>query len=251
MAYNNSDKYNSNTLNIYGYHSVYQIIKYRTNLLIKIYLQSDSKYKDKILNLLPDNKNISFLDKKKLDFLSDNNKHQGVVALIKKNTLTENNLKNYINNLAEDKNYTILILEKIQDPRNLGACLRSAGSFDVDAVIITKNNTSPINSLVFKASSGYASLLDIFVVSNLGRVLDILAKKNIWLFGLSAKVKQNISEINLPKNIAIILGSENGISLNVQKKCDELVRIENNNNVESLNLSVACAIALYSIYIRK
>ena len=138
------------------------------------------------------------------------------------------------------------MLDSIQDPRNLGACLRSANAAGVDCVVINKDGSAPVNSVVYKTSAGAINQLKIFQVTNLVRAIKALQSKELWVVGLDASLKNSIYDINLIDPIVIVMGAEGkGLRQLIKKSCDYLVRIPMTGNVESLNVSVATGIALF------
>jgi 23S rRNA (guanosine2251-2'-O)-methyltransferase len=150
----------------------------------------------------------------------------------------------HINKL--EKTALILILDSIQDPRNLGACLRSANAAGVDCVVINKDGSAPINALVHKTSAGALNQLKIFSVTNLARTIKALKEENIWVIGLDSSTETSLYQIDLSTPSAIIMGSESsGLRSLTKKSCDQLAMIPMQGNVESLNVSVATGIALF------
>ncbi|WP_339044910.1 23S rRNA (guanosine(2251)-2'-O)-methyltransferase RlmB [Candidatus Zinderia endosymbiont of Aphrophora alni] len=234
---------------IFGFHSIFSCIKNKFFLINKIYInynRNDIRIK-KILNLLSKKKNlIKKVDKNYLFKISKTNAHQGIVALIyKKNTFLK--IENYINNIK--KNSLFLILDRITDPHNLGACLRTANCFGVKAVIIAKNKSVKLNSTVTKVSSGASLNIPFFKVSNLINIINLLKKKGVWIIGMDCNnLNKNLYNMNFTGSWALILGSENkGIRQLIKKNCDFLIKIPMFSNIKSLNVSVALGICLYEI----
>ena len=142
-----------------------------------------------------------------------------------------------------------LILDGITDPRNYGACLRSAASFGVTGVIIPKDNSAPLNEAAFKASSGTAFLIPIYEVVNLSRCITNFKKKNVWVFGTDSQASKRIDQEELPGKLALVMGSEGkGIRENVKSHCDLMLRVPVKNSEFTLNVSVATGICLNEIY---
>jgi 23S rRNA (guanosine2251-2'-O)-methyltransferase len=171
--------------------------------------------------------------------------HQGIAAEILLPTLpNQEELMNYISKLK--KIALILILDSIQDPRNLGACLRSANAAGVDCVIINKDGSAPISALVHKTSAGALNQLKIFSVTNLARTIKALKGKNIWVIGLDGSAETSLYQVDLTTPSAIIMGSEgSGLRALIKKSCDQLVMIPMQGNIESLNVSVATGVTLF------
>jgi 23S rRNA (guanosine2251-2'-O)-methyltransferase len=147
-------------------------------------------------------------------------RHQVIAAEILLPTLpNQDGLMNYIAKLK--KTALILILDSIQDPRNLGACLRSANAAGVDCVIINKDGSAPISALVHKTSAGALNQLKIFSVTNLARTIKALKEKNIWVIGLDGSTETSLYQVDLTTPSAIIMGSEgSGLRSLTKKSCD-------------------------------
>jgi len=233
-------------LYISGIHSVLEQLKKQPNSIKKVFFLENKKNQQIEVLAQKNSIVIEYISVKKINTLSMTSAHQGVVALIK-NIITrgEKELFSFIEN---KKNIFIATLENIQDPRNLGACFRSCYGADVDCVILTKNNTAPLNDLVYKTSVGAMSHLNIFQVSNLARVLKQLKNKGIWLIGLDGYAVENIYQNTMTASINIVVGSEgNGLKKQTKEICDELLSIPINPKLESLNVSVATAITLFEV----
>jgi 23S rRNA (guanosine2251-2'-O)-methyltransferase len=141
-----------------------------------------------------------------------------------------------------------LVLDGVTDPRNFGACLRSAASFGVDGVIVAKDNSAPLNEAAIKTASGAASLVRIYQVVNLSRCLDTLKKNGVWVVGTALEDSQLLTEIDLKGSIALVVGAEeSGIRQKTRERCDFLAAIPCPYPDLSLNVSVATGICLYEI----
>ena len=188
---------------------------------------------------------FSFTDRVKLDRISKGEAHQGVISeVILPSPLNEQSLLDSIANLNEKS--LILILDSIQDPRNMGACLRSANAAGVSHIVINKDGSSPINALVHKTSAGAINNLQIFTVTNLSRTIKEMQKRGIWVIGLVGNTQTSIYDINLTGPTAIVTGSEGkGIRQLIKRNCDQISSIPMSGNIESLNVSVATAITLF------
>ena len=143
-------------------------------------------------------------------------------------------------------NPLVLILDSIQDPRNLGACLRSANAAGIDCVVINKDGSSPINAVVHKTSAGAINTLKIFQVTNLTRTIKALQKNGIWVIGLDGGASTTIYNVNLSDATAIVMGAEGkGIRPLIKKSCDQLGSIPMTGSIKSLNVSVATGSTLF------
>lgn len=151
--------------------------------------------------------------------------------------------------LSSKKDPLVLILDCVQDPHNLGACLRSANGAGVDAVIIPKDKTAPVTETAISISCGGATHTPIFRVTNLARTMDALKELGIWIAGTSDhKGTRNLYETDLTGPLALVMGSEGkGMRRLTQDKCDYLLSIPMAGFVECLNVSVATGVSLFEI----
>jgi 23S rRNA (guanosine2251-2'-O)-methyltransferase len=238
----------ASSIHIFGFHSIEAILNSNPELILNVFIQNgrrDGRMQDLLTKLDIQKINYSSIDKNTLDRLAEDELHHGVLAEIALPTLPGQdklieNIKHY------SINPLILILDSIQDPRNLGASLRSANAAGVDCVVINKNRSAPINALVHKTSAGAINRIKIFQVTNLARTIRELQKNGIWVLGLDGLSHNSIYKTNLCGPIAIVMGSEGkGLRKLIKTSCDELVSIPMMGNVESLNVSVATGIALF------
>jgi len=236
------------SIEIFGFHSIASILKSNPELVLNVLIQKERRDKriNELINTLSSQKiSYSFADKVFLDKISKGELHQGVISsVIPPSILNE---ESFIQSITRfNQNSLILILDSIQDPRNLGACLRSANAAGVSHVIINKDGSAPINSLVHRTSAGAVNNLQIFHVTNLSRTIQQIKKRDIWVVGLDGNTESSIYNVNLTGPIAIVVGSEGkGIRSLIKKNCDQIVSIPMAGNIESLNVSVATAIALF------
>ena len=163
----------SKSINIFGFHSIESILINKPELVLKVLIQNDRKDKrviDLINNLDSQKITYSSTDRANLDKISKGEIHQGVISeIILPPILNEDSLVNSI--AAFDQKVMILMLDSVQDPRNLGACLRSANAAGVTHVVVNKDGSAPINSLVHRTSAGALNSLQIFHVTNLSSCL--------------------------------------------------------------------------------
>lgn len=153
-------------------------------------------------------------------------------------------------NLKDDLGSKIVILDDIQDPGNAGTIIRSSVAFGIDTIVLSKNSVSPYNSKVLRSTGGMIYNINI-VIDDLETIINKLKKDNICIIGSSLKKSNNLESINIRDNYAIVVGNEgNGVSDKVLSLCDEIVRIDMEENCESLNVGVATSIILYHMYKR-
>ena len=237
-----------NTIHIFGFHSLEAILNSSPELILNVFVQNsrrDRRMQDLLTKL--DNQKIKYssTDKSKLEKLAKGELHQGVLAKIALPVLPgQDKLIDHVKHSSV--NPLILILDSIQDPRNLGACLRSANAAGADCVVVNKDRSAPINALVHKTSAGAINQTKIFQVTNLARTIRELQKNGIWVLGLDGLSNNSLYKANLRESIALVMGSEGrGLRKLIKTSCDELASIPLMGNVESLNVSVATGIALF------
>jgi 23S rRNA (guanosine2251-2'-O)-methyltransferase len=235
---------------LFGLHSVQAALNYTPNKINKIWI--DRQRQDKRLSQLLDE--LASLgiepektDRKKLDRLSEGSHHQGIVAEVELPAeLTESELKTAVENLAAIPLF--LVLDNVQDPHNLGACLRSADATGVHGVIITKDNAAGITPTVCKVASGAAETVPVYQVTNLSRTLRWLKDRGIWVLGAAGESAQTPYQTDLTVPLALVVGAEGkGMRRLTREQCDILISLPMRGQVESLNLSVATGVLLYEI----
>ncbi|CAN5233818.1 23S rRNA (guanosine(2251)-2'-O)-methyltransferase RlmB [soil metagenome] len=180
-----------------------------------------------------------------MDGVAGGLRHQGVIARYESPPPVEESALPGLLEAADGK-ALILVLDGVQDPHNLGACLRSAAAAAVTAVIIPKDKAAPINATVRKTSAGAADRIPVISVTNLARTLRMLKEAGVWLYGLDAGGTDAIHRQDLRGNVALVLGGEGeGMRRLTRETCDALVRIPMPGGMESLNVSVAAGIVLF------
>ena len=142
----------------------------------------------------------------------------------------------------------LLILDSIQDTHNVGAILRSADCSGVDGIIITKNNSAPINETVVKTSAGASEHVKITLINNLAQTIDELKQNGFWIVGSYLEGAKDYTKVDYKVPIAVIVGNEEkGIRKLTADKCDHLIRIPMKGKIQSLNVSVATGVLLFEI----
>jgi 23S rRNA (guanosine2251-2'-O)-methyltransferase len=169
--------------------------------------------------------------------------HQGCVALAPPYSYAS--LHDVLGKSHEGRRLFV-ILDHITDPHTLGAIIRTAESAGADAVVIPERRAAGVNATVRKAAAGAADHLPVVRVSNIADTIRTLKKANIWAAGADAgQGAQTMTEADLDRDLALVMGAEDGLSQLVKRECDFLVRIPMHGKTESLNASVATAILLY------
>ncbi len=148
----------------------------------------------------------------------------------------------------EGKNRVFLILDGVTDPNNLGAIIRTAVGFGVEAIILPKDRSAQIKDDVYKTSGGAVEDIDICVEVNLVRAVEELKKNSFWIYGFEEDAKKNINEADLKGNVCCVMGGEDsGIRKLLAENCDMMLKIPISNKVQSLNVSVSAGIVLYEV----
>ena len=233
---------------LFGLHSVQAALDYSPNKIHKAWVDTgrqDKRLTQAIENLLDLGIEPEKVDRKKLDRLAENNNHQGIVIEVEMPAeLSESDLKTAVENLPETALF--LVLDNVQDPHNLGACLRTADATGVHGVIITKDNATGITPTVCKVASGAAETVPVYQVTNLARTLRWLKGQGLWIMGAAGETAQTIYSTDFSVPMALVVGTEGkGLRRLTKEQCDVLVSVPMLGKVESLNLSVATGVLLY------
>ncbi|MCU7922577.1 MAG: 23S rRNA (guanosine(2251)-2'-O)-methyltransferase RlmB [Candidatus Thiodiazotropha sp. (ex Dulcina madagascariensis)] len=180
-----------------------------------------------------------------LDEIVHGTNHQGVaLRLRQQQSQDEPYLKALLKKLQAPP--LLLILDGVQDPHNLGACLRTADAAGVNAVVAPRDRSVSLTPTVRKVASGAAETVPFIQVTNLARTLKWLKSEGIWLIGTAGETTQTLYETDLSGPLAIVMGGEGrGLRRLTREQCDLLVKLPMAGHVESLNVSVATGISLY------
>ncbi len=179
-------------------------------------------------------------------------RHQGVIAEVQRSTmLDEAGLRTMVEKrltAADGKPLLLLALDGVQDPHNLGACMRTADAAGVDAVVVPRHGAASLGPTVSKVGAGAAEQLPFATVGNLNRVLGWLSDYGVRVIGTSDKADSSLYEADLSGSIALVMGREHtGLGKGISSRCDTLVSLPMEGVVASLNVSVATGICLYEI----
>ena len=244
---------NKSSFFIVGQHAVIEALRNPKRKVLRVFLTEESKKnihkKSPNKNLLNDVK-VYFKTKKELDKYStrENLQHQGYVAEVEH--IQKPVLKEYI---KEKNNVTLICLDGVTDPRNIGSLIRSAASFNIDGVIIKERNFPSESKLMYKAASGAIEYINIFEVANINSTLKNLKEKNFWVYGFDGSGKKDFTDIVWKGNNILLFGSEgSGMHKHTSKYADFLVKIEINEKIQSLNVSNSAAIVFHHLsYLKK
>ena len=183
---------------------------------------------------------IQQADGARLDRMANGENHQGVIAMISAYSYVS------VNDIISGKdNAFVIICDKITDPHNLGAIIRTANCVGADGVIIPKRDSAGVNSVVMKTSAGAVEYTPVAKVTNLASTIDELKERGFWITAADMD-GQSMYDIDFKGKIAIVVGSEGkGISRLVREKCDFIAQIPMYGEINSLNASVAAAVLMY------
>ena len=234
---------------VYGKNPVEGLLETNPKRVNKIYIAKNIKYDPKIKNIISLARQnriaINDVPKDKLDKLADG-VHQGIAASVAPIKYTE--FEDLLKKLKGRNDALVLILDKVEDPHNLGAIIRTAAAAGADGIIIPKRRSCQITSTVEKSSAGTVEKIPIVQEINLSAVIETLKENNFWVYGAESSAKDYYFNQKYDSNSAIILGGEDqGISSLVKKNCDMLVKIPVAENINSLNVSNAASILVYEI----
>lgn len=187
------------------------------------------------------------VSRRELDAMLPDIRHQGAIASITGVApLDEHSLEGLLQGLDEPA--LLLVLDGVQDPHNLGACLRSAAAVGAHAVIAPRKRAVGLTPVVRKVASGGAEAVPFIQVTNLGRLIDILNENHIQTIAMDGNSDMDIYQLDLKQPLALVMGAEGeGLRRLSREKCQQLTRIPMTEAVESLNVSVAAAVALFEV----
>lgn len=235
---------------IYGLHAVEAlIIKHSERIQYLKVMSARHDKKIQFILKLAEEKNIRVetISRDALDQLTVGENHQGIVAFChpSKKNYSEADLDHM---LDDYKKPLFLVLDGVQDPHNLGACLRSADAAGVAAVIAPRDKSVGLTPTVSKVASGAAETVPFIQVTNLARTLRYLKEKGVWIFGAAGEAEKNYFQVDFTGKVALVLGSEgSGLRRLTRDHCDVLIKIPMLGSVSSLNVSVATGILLFEV----
>jgi 23S rRNA (guanosine2251-2'-O)-methyltransferase len=232
---------------IFGINPIQQLLNNNPEKVIEVFISTskDDRRTETLISCAKTSGiSVQRIDPKKLDKWLEGMNHQGVAAkIVPPEVLNEADIPALINGTAKP---LFLVLDGVQDPHNLGACLRTADAAGVTAVIVPKDNAVGITAIVRKVASGAADSVPLVRVSNLARTIKDMQQLGVWFVGTDAETEQLLYSVDLTGSIAIVLGAEGeGMRQLTKKSCDYLVKLPMLGQVESLNVSVATGICLF------
>ena len=235
---------------IVGRNPVIEYLQHRPSYVEKIWI-AEGKTHSRIHHIIAQAKQagvpVKRCTRRELDRLESSVPHQGVIALV--NPTRYSDLSSILAKIQGNESDALLVmLDGVQDPRNLGAVLRTADAANADAVLIPKNRAVGITPAVHKASAGASEHVPIVRVTNIAQTVDALKKAGVWVVGSAGDASCSYTEANFSVPLCLVLGSEGeGIRRLVKEKCDYLVHLPMLGQIESLNVSVAAGVLLYEV----
>ena len=233
---------------VYGIHAVQAALQRDASNIIEVMIESgrkDARVQALLDKVAAQHAEVRRVTGKELDALVPDARHQGVVARCRAVTVwQEDDLDALLDGLSVSP--LLLVLDGVQDPHNLGACLRSADAAGVHAVIAPRDRAVGLTPVVRKVASGAAETVPFIQVTNLARTLRMLKDKGLWTVGADAEGDGDVFGADLRGPTVLVMGAEGqGMRRLTREHCDLLVRIPMPGTVESLNVSVATGICLF------
>lgn len=244
---------NKDYIEIYGFHAVQAALKNKLRKHSKLTISSNIFYKLSQNLEHKVNRIITLSNRDFCKIYGNDKNHQGIVLETSK--LVQPSLDSIIKKTNDKKTDIIIMLDRVTDPNNIGSIMRSCALFNCNSIIIAKDNSPDITSSMIKAASGAIEVVNYIKVTNISRAIDKFKKNNYWVFGFDNNYNYINNNLKLPKKCLLIFGAEGkGIRKLTKKYCDQILSIPINYNTEfgidSLNVSNACSIVLYEIFIR-
>lgn len=230
-----------------GAHAVFELIERHPEEILAIYAvhhKGQSKTNDVIDHARANRIAVRFEEESFLDGLVHGVRHQGIVAEAKPYQYAD--FEDELIALQNRERATVVVLDGLQDPHNLGAVLRSACAFGVDLIVIGKDRAAQITPLVERVSVGASLIVPVAKVNNLRRAIDELKETGFWTVGAATEGGKSLTGFDFAQKVALVIGSEDsGFRITVENAIDFQVTIPISAQMESLNASVATALMLY------
>lgn len=235
---------------VYGVHAVRALLRRRPGAILSAKLLEDatSKQHEGIASDLEAlGVPVARMRRAELDRFSEGASHQGVIVEIRAaEEFSVRDLEELV--VQRGRAARLLVLDSVEDPRNLGACLRTADAAGVDAVVVPRARSARLTPAALKTATGAAETVPVLRAPNLARTLQWLKEAGVWLVGADARAERSLYAAELCTPVAVVLGGEaRGLRRLTRELCDELVAIPMAGAVASLNVSVAAGIVLFEL----
>lgn len=235
---------------IFGFHAVQSRMRQQSISIKEILIDQDRvdpRMQDLIELAKSNGIRVMQIERSRLDGLAHHGRHQGVVAKVVDDLMPYKDIDDILDADFKEPPF-LLILDGVEDPHNLGACLRVADAMGVDAVIAPKDRAVGLNATVRKVASGAAETVPFIAVTNLARTIKKIKEYGVFVIGTTMDSKGTLHNSKLDGPIALVLGAEgSGIRRLTAEHCDSLITIPMFGSVESLNVSVATGMCLYEV----
>lgn len=243
---NNKSSGKPSKLWLYGKHAVNAALLNEDRQCIRLLVTAESE-NDLPHDDMPENITPEIVSRHDIErFVPTDAVHQGMVMMVE--PLPAIAIEDVCNNTNDKKTSTVIVLDQVTDPHNVGAIMRSAAAFDADAVIMTDRNAPKESGTLAKSASGSLELVPLVQVTNLSRALQILKQNGYWSIGLDGGTSEILGDSEIPEKAVIVMGAEGkGLRKLTEEHCDYVVKLPISEKVESLNVSNAAAITLYKI----
>ncbi len=230
-----------------GINAVSGLVEHAPERIVRVWVKPGGQRLDALVTDLQAHAiSIQKADERSLERMAKGVRHQGVIAEFQpREPIDDHGLKDLLD--ACENAPLLLVLDGVQDPHNLGACLRSAAAAGATAVVIPRDRAAPLTPVARRAAAGAAELIPLAVVTNLARTLTMLGEQRVWRLGLAAEThSDSLFEVDLSGSLALVMGGEEkGLRRLTRKRCDGLIHIPMPGSMESLNVSVAAGVALF------
>jgi 23S rRNA (guanosine2251-2'-O)-methyltransferase len=237
------------TRRIYGVHAVRAVLDRRPDAVVRALVlddAADGRLAAIVKELESRGVKVERVERRELDRLTDSAAHQGIV--VESPAVAEFSLTDFEQLVVErGSDVRLLVLDGVEDPRNLGACLRTADAAGIDAVVVPRSRAAKLTPAARKVATGAAETLPVLSVPNLGKVLRWLRSAGVRVVGADA-AGSSLFGLGLAPPLALVLGGEGrGLKASTRDACDTLAAIPMHGSVESLNVSVAAGIMMYEV----
>lgn len=235
---------------LFGFHAVQSRMRQHATSIQEILIDRervDPRMKDLLKLAEASGVRVMQVERTRLDGMAGNGRHQGVIARVVDTPMPYKDIHDILESDLKEPPF-FLILDGVEDPHNLGACLRVADAMGVHAVIAPKDRAVGLNATVRKVASGAAETVPFIAVTNLARTIRELQEAGVFVVGTTMDSEKTLLNTKLDGPIAIVLGAEgDGLRRLTAETCDALVTIPMFGSVESLNVSVASGMCLYEV----
>jgi 23S rRNA (guanosine2251-2'-O)-methyltransferase len=229
-----------------GFHAVTARLRHAPESIDSLYVDAerrDGRMQQLVARAEAAGVRVTIADPARLQRLAAGSTHQGVVALCRE-TAVARSLDDLLATVGAGT--LLLLLDGVTDPRNLGACMRTAEAAGAQALIVPRDRSASLTPVVAAAAAGAAETLPLVAVTNLARAMEEIREAGVWVVGAAGEAQQTIYEIDLTVPLAWALGAEGqGLRRLTREKCDWLARIPLHGQTDSLNVSVATGVCLF------